>query len=83
MNTERMIRELRHLEEKHKDDKVFTFETNWSLMCRDVANRLEEYENLVQDISVFISENSVYPKGDNKQPLADFLERYYQLKNQS
>lgn len=81
MNTERMIRQLRHLEEKHKDDNVFTFETNWSLMCRDVANRLEEYENLMQDILAFIAENSVLPRGADKQPLADFLERYYQLNN--
>ena len=42
MKTEEMIRELRRLEEVHKDDFVGTCETNWSLMCRDVANRLEE-----------------------------------------
>ena len=55
MDTERMIRELRRLAEKHKDDVVFTFETNWSLLCSDVANRLEEllvkldaYENLLE-----------------------------------
>ena len=37
-----MIRELRRLEEVHRDDFVGTGEPNWSLMCRDVANRLEE-----------------------------------------
>ena len=42
MKTEEMICELRRLEEVHKDDFVGTCETNWSLMCRDVANRLEE-----------------------------------------
>lgn len=42
MKTEEMICELRRLEEAHKDDFVGTCETNWSLMCRDVANRLEE-----------------------------------------
>ena len=42
MDTEVMIAELRHLEEKHKNDKVYTFDTNWSLLCYDVANRLEE-----------------------------------------
>ena len=42
MKTEEMICELRRLEEVHKDDFVGTGETNWSLMCYDVANRLEE-----------------------------------------
>lgn len=40
MRTEEMIKELRRLEEKHKNDKVDTFENNWSAMCHDVANRL-------------------------------------------
>jgi len=42
MKTEEMIYELRRLEEIHKNDFVGTCETNWSLMCHDVANRLEE-----------------------------------------
>ena len=37
-----MIRELRRLSEKHKDDSVDTFATNWSALGKDVANRLEE-----------------------------------------
>lgn len=44
METEQMIRELRSLEEKHKNDFVGTCQTNWSLLCHDVANRLEELE---------------------------------------
>lgn len=40
-----MIKELRRLEEKHKDDFVPTCSTNWSLLCHDVANRLEELSN--------------------------------------
>lgn len=42
MRTEVMISELRKESEKRKDDNVFTFQTNISVMCRDVANRLEE-----------------------------------------
>ena len=42
MDTESMIRELRRLEKKHENDVVPTFSNNWSLMCHDVANRLEE-----------------------------------------
>jgi hypothetical protein len=48
MNTEDMIRELRNLEEKHKNDIVYTGETNWSHLCRDVADRLEEMSYLLQ-----------------------------------
>lgn len=43
MSTEEMIRELRRLEKKHKSDRVGTFETCWSDVCRDVADRLQEY----------------------------------------
>lgn len=45
MNTDRMIRELRRLAKKHENDKVFTGQNNWSQMCTDVANRLEEIDN--------------------------------------
>lgn len=43
-----MIMELRNIAEKHKDDLVLTGHLNISLMCQDVAARLEElkpYEN--------------------------------------
>ena len=53
MDTERMIRELRRLSELHKNDRVGTFATNWSLLCHDVANRLEElleYKNMYEDL---------------------------------
>lgn len=53
MNTEAMIRELRRLSEEHKDDELHTFETNWSLLCYDVANRLEElleYKHMYEDL---------------------------------
>ena len=53
MDTERIIRELRRLSEKHKDDRVDTFSTDWSLLCRDVANRLEElleYKFMYEDL---------------------------------
>ena len=45
MDTEQMIIELRYLEEKHKNDKHNTFETNWHLLCHDVATRLQALNN--------------------------------------
>ena len=53
MNTESMIRELRRLYELHKNDKVDTFATNWSALCRDVADKLEElleYKHMYEDL---------------------------------
>ena len=47
MDTDVMIQQLRSLAEKHKDDKISTFETRWSDLCTDVANRLEEQENMI------------------------------------
>lgn len=42
MDTETMISELRAVAEKHKNDRLNTFDTNWYALCTDVANRLEE-----------------------------------------
>ena len=53
MDTEVMIRQLRGLSEEHKNDKVYTFATNWSALCSDVANRLEElleYKHMYEDL---------------------------------
>lgn len=41
MKTEDMIRELRNVAEEHDNDFVATGETNISLMCREVADRLD------------------------------------------
>ena len=41
MNTEDMIRELRNVAAKHDKDSLATGETNISLMCREVADRLD------------------------------------------
>ena len=53
MDTEVMINQLRRLSEKHKDDRIDTLETNWSALCRDVADRLEElleYKSMYEDL---------------------------------
>ena len=42
MSTEDMIFELRRLYELYKNDPVYTAETNWAWLCRDVADKLEE-----------------------------------------
>lgn len=42
METEKMIRELKRVEEIHKHDKVFTGSLNIAEMARDVRERLEE-----------------------------------------
>lgn len=42
METEKMIRELKRVEEIHKHDKVFTGDLNIAEMARDVRKRLEE-----------------------------------------
>ena len=48
-----MIRELRWLSEKHKNDTIYTCQTNWSILCADVADRLEElleYKEMYEDL---------------------------------
>ena len=55
MDTDVMIRQLRALAEKHKKDNVFTFDVNWADVCRDVANRLEEQEQKISELTRVIS----------------------------
>ena len=50
METSTMIRQLRRTAKKHENDKLHTFDTDISLMCTDVANRLEELEKEKQEI---------------------------------
>lgn len=40
MNKEQLIRELKYTKEKHKNDKLFTFDTDISVMCNDVLDVL-------------------------------------------
>ena len=42
MDTEMMIRNLKKVEEDHKDDKVFTGQLNIAEMAHDARKRLEE-----------------------------------------
>lgn len=51
METIKMIKELRNLEEKHRNDRVDTFGTNWRHVCHDVANWLEELNNQLNNIN--------------------------------
>ena len=51
MDTETMIRNLKCVEEQHKDDKVFTGQLNISQMAYDVRRRLEELK-LYEDIGL-------------------------------
>ena len=46
MGTDVMIRQLRALAEKHKNDKVYTFQTRWS----DVANSHEEQLRTIEKL---------------------------------
>lgn len=42
MTKEELIRNLKYTIEKHKNDKVDTFGTNISLMCKDILDYLEQ-----------------------------------------
>lgn len=49
MDTEKMINELKAVVNKHRNDKLYTFSTNITAMCKDVIPKLEklkEYEDL-------------------------------------
>lgn len=40
MNKEQLIQQLKYTKEKHKNDKLFTFDTDISAMCNDILDVL-------------------------------------------
>ena len=50
MSTEEMISELYRTASMHKDDIIGVGETNILLMCNDVAKRLEELNNGINEL---------------------------------
>ena len=42
MTREELIRNLKYTMEKHKNDKVNTFDTNISVMCKDILDYLDQ-----------------------------------------
>lgn len=46
MDTETMIRELKSVEEKYKNDAVYTGQLNIAEMSHDVRKRLEELKTI-------------------------------------
>ena len=52
MDTEKMIREVKYVAEKHKNDRKFTGQTVISDMCNDIIPKLEklaEYETAEEE----------------------------------
>lgn len=52
MDTKTMINELKREAEKHRNDRLFTGQTNITALCNDVIHKLEklvEYEDAEED----------------------------------
>lgn len=52
MDTKTMINQLKYEAEKHKNDSLFTGQTNITALCRDLIPKMKElkrYEDLEQD----------------------------------
>ena len=84
MNTETMITELKAVAEKHKNDKLFTFQTNITAMCGDIIPKLEqlaEYEAIgtVEECREQGKRQST-KKVKNRKLLRDFHNRPYSVR---
>lgn len=62
MTKEEIIRNLKYTMEKHKNDTVSTFDTNISVMCKDILDYLEQ-ESKMEWIPV----SEKLPKEENKR----------------
>lgn len=89
MKTTDLIRELRGEAERHKNDKVFTGQTNISAMCTDVADKLEENlkaliglnDTIDSLIDVAHETSLATDNGENKARMEGEVSAYWNVKN--
>lgn len=61
MTREEIITNLKYTMEKHKNDKVYTFDTNISMMCKDILDYLEhEYDDMGEVSDGYHTFNQLY-----------------------
>ncbi len=60
MTREELIRNLKYEMEKHKDDKLLTFDTNISAMCKDILDYLKQEEKAINKIKFEIRRKQWY-----------------------
>ena len=53
MTREEIIKNLKYTMEKHKNDYVHTFDTDISLMCKDILDYLEQEPKLMVGIDLY------------------------------
>lgn len=75
MDTERMISELKSLEVKHRNDKVFTGQLNISEMAHDARKRLEELKSY-EDTGLAPPEIMELKGRDTAKPPIDIEDNY-------
>lgn len=51
MDKEQLIRELKYTKEKHKNDKLYTFDTDISAMCSDVLDVLNRCVEIPDNVT--------------------------------
>ena len=89
MNTVDMIKELRGEAERHKNDKVFTGQTNISVMCNDIADKMEENLKAIIHLNEVIDElideahetSLVADTSENKARMEGEVSAYWNVKN--
>lgn len=66
MTREELIRNLKYTMEKHKNIKVYSFETNIYLLCKDVLDYLEQDPKNNEKVTKLL--NILISKLDNDKP---------------
>lgn len=51
MTKEQLIQQLKYTKEKHKNDKLFTFDTDISVMCSDVLDVLSRCVEIPDNVT--------------------------------
>ena len=52
MNIDEIVRNLKYEQKKHENDRVDTFQTNISVMCKDCADCIEELKSRAEKAEI-------------------------------
>ena len=76
MTPQEVSKELRLIQEKHKDDKVFTFEPRISDMAKDAADAIDEQQKFIDLIGTLNTCNDCKNKNCRIRPTLGHTVRY-------
>ena len=74
MDKEQLVRQLKYTKEKHKNDKLYTFDTDISAMCYDVLDVLSRCVEIPYNATNGEVIKAIFPNTQIRENKSDFIE---------